>query len=1244
MTRKITKFFAVMAVILQVMIMNVLPVCAAVHITKSYSGYKVTGDNMESAALMKKDYNGLPVYCIQPYVPWSTDDVYDVGYLEDYEKLSASIKRHIAEYSYFGYGYQGSQDGADYAAAQYLIWLEIDPQFVLNTHFYDQDTGENADDLIFNTAKRILNDVDSYEKEVNFKVSGAAADSASGPAYAGEGEAGQTIELDDVNGALAEMKLSKNDFGDALQINGNHVTINLSAASAGDREARFIRNSSEIGERPLMLKDSSSVYQTMTVRGDINKEASISLHTTLYAEITKTDEQGNNVIGASLQLTDADTGHIADTWISTAQPHKVSHLEGGHSYILKEDHAPIGYYYVSPETFQPQLKNIIQAVDHEITGSILKADENGKPLAGTSLELIDETDQRTLHFISGTVPYQCGDFLAADHHYRLKEAEAPTGYYQAKDIEFTAPHQYDGTPIEIVMKDAPIQYSIFKADENQHPVSGAQLSLYDVTGGEKTLVNSWLTGTDPVEIGHLLTAGHAYCVIEDDVSTKYFLAVDENFQVAEISDEEEEHNIVVTDNHIQYQLAKVDENGRPVKDARLLITDVTDTLDQERTVLDWRSTEEPLIINLFERGHVYRLQETEGPDGYYQAEDKYFKIPTYGEAQPILISCVNEHVVYRILKVDEQGNAVKDAELTVYEKSDGKETAVASFTTAEEAKILYGLKKGTDYVVKETKTPTGYYTAAEKTFHVNAEGNAQPIEIVMQDNTIQTVLRKVDLEGKRLSGAMLTIIDLESGETAASFTSAAEDIQIGNVLKPGHSYAVKEEQAPKGYYRSEDVRFTVPEHMQNDDSIEVEVKDCPIKGTVIKTDQDGHPLKNAHLVLMQGSQVLTEWDSEEEPKDISSYLASGETYGVKETKSPAGYYYAQPQTFTVEDAHQEPIEIVMKDQAVSYEIAKTDEKGNPVAGVQLKLTDLTEDNTVIRQWTTTAETEKFNQELSAEHQYLLEETAVIEGYHEAASLIFTVSRTGGSQAVIVKLIDETNEISFLKTDELGSPLAEAEMEILDQDGNITASFISTDDASGVALDRTGRKISSLLKSGETYILHEKAAPFGYQLCADISFVMDGTVSSPQIISVQNLPKTVFLKIDKRAAEGNMPLLADCEVTVYHQESNEPAYDLNGDAAKALTDENGAVRFNLPYASDGYYVKETKAPQGYAIDPVKKELPLDEEEFFHQETPQVIHVVDQKNVETGTELPYHAVMALLCMMGCFFLMKYPHEKI
>ena len=97
---------------------------------------------------------------------------------------------------------------------------------------------------------------------------------------------------------------------------------------------------------------------------------------------------------------------------------------------------------------------------------------------------------------------------------------------------------------------------------------------------------------------------HAYCVSEDDASTKYFLAVDEHFQVAEIPDEEEEHNIVVTDNHIQYQLAKVDENGTPVKDARLLITDVTDTLDQERTVLDWRSTEEPLIINLFERGHA----------------------------------------------------------------------------------------------------------------------------------------------------------------------------------------------------------------------------------------------------------------------------------------------------------------------------------------------------------------------------------------------------------------------------------------------------------------------------------------------------------------------------------------------------------------------------------------------------------------------------------------------------------------
>ena len=59
-------------------------------------------------------------------------------------------------------------------------------------------------------------------------------------------------------------------------------------------------------------------------------------------------------------------------------------------------------------------------------------------------------------------------------------------------------------------------------------------------------------------------------------------------------------------------------------------------------------------------------------------------------------------------------------------------------------------------------------------------------------------------------------------------------------------------------------------------------------------------------------------------------------------------------------------------------------------------------------------------------------------------------------------------------------------------------------------------------------------------------------------------------------------LEDCEVTVFKAADHSIAYDVNGNKAKLRTDENGEARLTLPYEPEGYYVLETKAPKGYAI--------------------------------------------------------------
>jgi len=1240
--KKIKHICAVIFVTMQLLIASFLPVYAAVRFDTEPCHIYMDGANLNGGNFFIKTYNGLPVYCIEPWIPISWDDVYNVGTLEDYEKLSAQKKEHIAELSYFGYGYGEHQNEKYYVATQYLIWLELDPEFVRDSHFYTEDKGECIDAEINVYVHDILRQVDQYRAPVAFTVTTSAKTEEAGNYYAGNGDMGDVYEINDRNNVLSQMNLTQNDFGDALQWDDNHLIIALSEKTLGDRVVKFEKNRSLIGTRPMILKDSNNQYQTLGIRGDVQQSATICLRTTAHVDIEKINESGQCVKDASLQLLDTTVKRVLDTWITTSEKHRTLNLETGHTYQVSEQNAPMGYYYANAEIIEPGKTIRAKLIDQAIEASIQKVDNQGNTVQGAVLQIQDLTDGRTMEFETTNVPYECGTFLLAEHHYRVKELQAPKGHYVCEDQEFTVPH-YPGKPISLIMKDPLISYVAVKQDENKNPVNQASLTLYDTTNGEKKKILSWQTGSDGKEIGEFLEAGHFYTIVEEDASTKYFLASDVQFEVP-VHQEESTHIITITDFHICYQLQKVDQNGNPIKDARLVITDITDPFDEGRVILDWRSTADPLQVNLLERGHVYRLQEMEGPEGYYVAEDKIFKVPFYGDNHPITITCEDQQIVYRIHKVDDANQPISGSQLQIFEVNNDGEKEIQTITTTAEANVIYGLKKDTDYVIRETNVPYGYYRAKDYNFHVEKEKTCTPIEIVMEDQPIHASILKTDLAGIPVAGAVMQVVDVQCGRIVGTYVSYENGpIEIGSVLEAGHSYVLKEVQAPKGYYCGEEQQFNI--NMLPSNAITVQIKDQPIHCEVQKMDSNEEPLKGAHLCLLENKNKIVEWTSNGMPFDLANYLQDGHSYVIQEMEAPIGYYKIPEYVFTVSlDMDSEISHLNLIDEDIHYEILKTDEDGNSVPGVQLALFDTTENHQVlIRRWLTTNQAETFGSELIAGHTYQLDETEGVAGYQVASSLTFRVNEIGSRKIIIVPLVDETNAIAFLKTDEEGKALSDAEMEIFDVEGNVVASFLSNDDEKGVSVDRTGVELATYLEGGNTYILHEKKAPFGYDLCEDVSFVMKGTLASKQIVSVQDYAKTLFLKVEKHSAEGNMPLLADCEVTVYHQDTNAIAFTLDGKQASTLTDASGLARFQLPYTKAGYYVQETKAPEGFAIDPMPKQLTVENDAYFHFETPKKITVVDEKNVDTGTQLPYHAILALLCMLECIMFMKWPHAK-
>ena len=95
----------------------------------------------------------------------------------------------------------------------------------------------------------------------------------------------------------------------------------------------------------------------------------------------------------------------------------------------------------------------------------LKTDENGKPLAGALLQIIDEEGTVIHQFTSGDESHDISEHVMGGRKYVLHETGSPFGYEKAEDIEFTVTGT-DDKPQVITMKDekSTIYLKVIKKD------------------------------------------------------------------------------------------------------------------------------------------------------------------------------------------------------------------------------------------------------------------------------------------------------------------------------------------------------------------------------------------------------------------------------------------------------------------------------------------------------------------------------------------------------------------------------------------------------------------------------------------------------------------------------------------------------------------------------------------------------------------------------------------------------------
>jgi hypothetical protein len=349
---------------------------------------------------------------------------------------------------------------------------------------------------------------------------------------------------------------------------------------------------------------------------------------------------------------------------------------------------------------------------------------------------------------------------------------------------------------------------------------------------------------------------------------------------------------------------------------------------------------------------TYYVQEIESPDNtHYLSSQIYEVVVTAGENteehpniieqkvydDPTIVD-INKYSaeVYKTDGDNSDTERLENAELQILDEN-GNE--IAKWTSGKDAYSLVGiLEIGKTYTLHEISAPTGYRLAEDIKFTVPEVAETQQVDMVDELTVVE--LSKTDVTGdNELEGALIQVIDKETGETVEEWTSTSEK-HIIKGLEIDKTYIMHESLAPIGYAYASDIEFTI----SNDDEVkQVVMKDELTKVVIKKVDESGKLIKGAKLkiqdedgndVLLDSNEKNATWVTDGKAKEITGLLEAGKTYTLIEVKAPSGYKKADPVTFTVpKDA--ESIEVQMVDKSTTVPHVKTGFQGYLFGGLFL---------------------------------------------------------------------------------------------------------------------------------------------------------------------------------------------------------------------------------------------------------------------------------------------------------------------
>lgn len=205
-----------------------------------------------------------------------------------------------------------------------------------------------------------------------------------------------------------------------------------------------------------------------------------------------------------------------------------------------------------------------------------------------------------------------------------------------------------------------------------------------------------------------------------------------------------------------------------------------------------------------------------------------------------------------------------------------------------------------DYELVEVTAPAGYYlNTTAKPFEI--KDNGEIVSLDYADDKIMLDVAKTDGKGNNVAGAKMTLIDKVTGNEIVTFTSTKENTDISKYVEGGKTYILREDEAPFGFNKFEDIEFTVTGTRQHEQVVmAVDTRKVfYVSASKVDAMDNSKKLKGAELTLFKADGTVAVDKDGKECKGITDgegvitwaveFADDLGGYYVQETAAPEGY-------------------------------------------------------------------------------------------------------------------------------------------------------------------------------------------------------------------------------------------------------------------------------------------------------------------------------------------------------------------